>query len=414
VDVPDRAATRAPRARAAAPSKGATRGAARVASRASRRREDATARAGASAQSELTLALRRLAEETGAARCAAWSCRPEGTPFVAAARFAEGRAHAPRPAELAALSRLRRATRLGGRSPAALRALARRHGFAAVAPVERAGEGPPTAYLLIGPDASSRAVAALEAAARRVAPRLAVAEAYVRLDVLDTGLRRLDRLAALGDLVAEIVHEVRNPLVSVKTFLQLLPERLDDPEFHTDFLGIVTDELRRIERLLDVVLGHARPRGASMRDASAELAPALESVARLVAHRALERGVRFETRIAPALPAVALSEDALRQIALNLVLNAIEATPAEGAVVVSAERAGAGLALVVDDAGPGIPPALRERIFEPFYSSKRERPGGLGLAITRRLVEEAGGRIEVSSRREGGTRFHVTLPRTPR
>lgn len=415
MDVPDRAAPPTPRARAAARAKGAARSAPRVESRPGRARETAAraprAGASASAQSVLALAVRRLAEETGAARCAAWSCRPDGAPFVAAARFADGRALAPRPAELAALATLRRAARLGARSPAALHALARRHGFAAAAPVERAAEGPATAYLLIGPDASPRAVAALEAASRRIAPRLAVAEASARLDTLDAGLRRLDRLAALGDLVAEIVHEVRNPLVSVKTFLQLLPERLDDPEFRTDFLGIVTDELRRIERLLDVVLGHARPRGAGARDASAELAPAIESVARLVAHRALERGVRFETRIAPDLPAAALPEDALRQIALNLVLNAIDATPAEGAVEVAAEAAGEGVALVVDDQGPGVPPALRERIFEPFFSTRRERPGGLGLAITRRLAEEAGGRVEVSARRGGGTRFRVTLPR---
>jgi len=375
-------------------------------------------RGDASAQSVLALALRRLAEETGAARCAAWACRPDGSPFVAAARFAEGRALAPRPAELAALAVLRRASRLGSRSPAAVRALAQRHGFAAAAPVEAAAGGSPTAYLLVGPTTTPRVLSVLGAAARRTAPLLAVADASARLATLDADVRRLDRLASLGDLVAEIVHEVRNPLVSVKTFLQLLPERLDDPEFRTGFLEVVTDELRRIERLLDVVLGHARPARLARAEGDAggderhaAFAPVLESVARLVAHRALERGVRLETEVADALPAAALPEDALRQIALNLALNAIDVTPPEGAVRLRAERSGTSVVLLVDDEGPGIPATMRERIFEPFFSTKRERPGGLGLAITRRIAEEAGGAIEIGTSPGGGTRFRVRLPR---
>lgn len=375
-------------------------------------------RAESSAPSVLALAVRRLVAETGATRCAAWARRPDGSPFVAAARFTEGRALVPRPAELAALAALPHAARIHARSPAALRALAERHGFAAAAPIERATSGDATAYLLAGPEASPRLVGALDAAARRAASLLAVADASARLASLDADVQHLDRLASLGDLVAEIVHEVRNPLVSVKTFLQLLPERLDDHELRTDFLDVVTDELRRIERLLDVVLDHARPprrlRAAAEVDReerSAPLAAVLDSVTRLIAHRALQRGVRLETECADARLAAALPEDALRQIALNLALNAIDATPPEGRVHLRAGRRGTAVALIVDDQGPGVPKALRERIFEPFFSTKRERPGGLGLAITRRIVETARGAIEVGPAPGGGTRFRVRLPR---
>lgn len=392
MDVPDTAVPRAPR-RAR-----------------SRKREWRVA----GAQDAVALALRRLAERTGASRCAAWSTRPDGTPFVAASLFSEGAALAPNADELAALATLERASRLAARAKAELRDLGARHGFEAAAPIER-DAGPPSTFLLFGgmPGGAPpppRALAALDAIARQTAPRLAAADATARFASLDAEVRRLDRLAALGELVAEIVHEVRNPLVSVKTFLQLLPERIDDPEFRTEFLGVVADELRRIERLLDGVLAHARPRAGAGAESSAEIGGVVESVVRLVAHRALERDVRLETALPAGLPRVGLGEDALRQVVLNLALNAIDATPAGRTARLSAEAAEDGLALIVEDEGPGVPVAIRERVFEPFFSTKAERPGGLGLAISRRIVEEAGGRIAIDDRPGGGTRFRVSLP----
>jgi signal transduction histidine kinase len=247
-------------------------------------------------------------------------------------------------------------------------------------------------------------------AARRSAA--AVAE---RLERLDDAVRELDRLAGLGGLVAEIVHEVRNPLVSIKTFLDLLPERLDDPDFRGEFLEVARDEMRRIERLLDLVLDHARPRRAEAeapQEARRGAAPdeAIRAVARLLAHRAAARGVRLEAHAAAGLPAAAIAPDALRQVLLNLAVNAIEATPADGDVRLSARALGRALELRVEDRGPGVPAELRRRIFEPFFSTRRERPGGLGLAISRRIVEEAGGTLVAGARPGGGSCFRVRLP----
>jgi signal transduction histidine kinase len=341
--------------------------------------------------------------------------REAGEPFVAAG---SGEDPAPEPPSLAAFTegaRLAGATDLGSASAApALRALAFEQGFSAMIPVGLR-EGEPVALFLVGGaddppgQVRMRTLAALGTAARNLAVPLEAAVGLARIKRLDEGVRRLDRLAALGNLVAEIVHEVRNPLVSVKTFVQLLPERQDDPEFRTRFSEVVESELRRIERLLDVVLEHARPCSAAPPSTSTAVGPVLDSVARLLAHRALEHGVSLTAQAPPDLPGVAMSEDALRQVVLNLALNAIDATRSLGAVRLVAARVPEGVEVRVEDEGPGVPLALRERIFEPFFSTRRDRPGGLGLAISRRIVEEAGGLLTISDRIGGGSAFRFTL-----
>jgi signal transduction histidine kinase len=106
---------------------------------------------------------------------------------------------------------------------------------------------------------------------------------------------------------------------------------------------------------------------------------------------------------------VRIAGDSLRQILLNLALNAIEAAPEGGHVRIAAAQQGDGVEIALEDDGPGVPEALRARVFEPFFSTKA-KPGGLGLAITRRLVEDAGGSIEVEDRAPTGSRFRVRLP----
>ena len=109
-------------------------------------------------------------------------------------------------------------------------------------------------------------------------------------------------------------------------------------------------------------------------------------------------------------PKIALGGDALRQVVLNLLLNAIEATLPGGTVSLRARTDDKTVVIIVDDEGPGIPQELREKIFEPFYTTGSGRSGGLGLAISRRLVAEAGGEMCVGGREEGGAEFLVRLP----
>lgn len=374
----------------------------------------------ADVQSVLGGAVDRLARETGADRVAAWCRGASGRPAVFAAWNARGEDASLRALDeeaYAALAALPAATDLACEA-AAHAGVAREQGFLAAAPV-RTGGAEPAAFLLVGGGEAAeargvrpRTLAALDAEATRLASPLAAAAAAERLARMDADVRRLDRLAALGSLVAEVVHEIRNPLVSVKTFLQLLPDRAQEADFRESFLAVASDELRRVERLLDVVLQHGRPAPAGRSDAACAPRPALDSVARLVSHRALERGVEVEVDATPELPDARIAPDGLRQVLLNLALNAIDVTPEGGRVrFVARAQGAAALALRVEDEGPGVPPELRERLFEPFFSTKGERPGGLGLAISRRIVAEADGALELEERRGGGCAFRLELPK---
>jgi signal transduction histidine kinase len=130
----------------------------------------------------------------------------------------------------------------------------------------------------------------------------------------------------------------------------------------------------------------------------------LDSVVRLLAHRAQERGVALRAEAASGT-SVPIHADALHQVVLNLAMNAIDATPEGGDVHLLAVEAEGAARIACDDEGGGIPTELRDRIFEPFFSTKRDRPGGLGLAIARRMVLESGGTIAVEDRPGGGTRI---------
>jgi signal transduction histidine kinase len=366
-------------------------------------------------QSLLGRAVRDVSTATGGGLVAAWGRDATGAPRLLGARLEGASLRHPDEACYAALAALSGATDLGAAgAPAALRRVAEEHGFSAAAPVAPAEAGA-SAVLLAGGAADPpgrvrpRTLAALEAAARRVAGPAEAVFAAERLLRLDAEVQHLDRLAALGSLVAEIVHEIRNPLVSVKTFLQLLPERLHDPDFRERFLAVASDELRRVERLLDVILQHGRPRAPARSESEARADTVFESVAQLVGFRADERGVGLEVGDATGLPPLRIADDVLRQVVLNLVLNAIEVTPSGGTVRLSARETRERVELAVDDEGPGIPESLRPHLFDPFFSTKRDRPGGLGLSITRRLVEEAGGVLEVRDREGRGASLRVTL-----
>lgn len=336
------------------------------------------------------------------------------------------RAGVPKPperGEQALLWRQARATDLGDPTlPELARLFSRRTGFTAVRALTSARASAPGLLVLVGGSEDlagrvrPRTLARLDALASQLAGPVERDRTVTRMGELDDAVKRLDRLALLGSLVAEVIHEVRNPLVSIKTFLELLPHRLDDPEFHDEFRGLVLDEVFRLERLLGEVLAHARPGQPGERPDDADVAGSFAALEQLLAHRAREAGVTLSAEPLDAdFGAAALSPDALRQVLLNLCVNAIEACSEGGTVRVTARRRerGGGARLVeiwVEDDGPGIAEADRELVFEPFHSSRPDAPGGLGLAISRKLAEEAGGRLFVAQGTDGGARFVLRLP----
>jgi len=293
--------------------------------------------------------------------------------------------------------------------------------WCAAASVQHESDGSGLALVVAGRGESEgdaivrpRALADLEASAQVLRGRVSASRATEEMLRRDGDMQRLDRLSSLGELVAEIAHELRNPMVSLKTFIQLLPERYDDPDFREGFREVVAGELARMERLLGDLLSHARTHPSEELPGGVQLGEELSALSELLRYRCRLRGIDLSIEMPGSLPRARISADAFRQIALNLLLNAIAVTP-EGGVVrlhaASSERDGVrGLDVRVDDDGPGIAADLREAIFAPFFTTRRTAAGGLGLAISRRLAEAAGGTLVAEDAPGGGARLRLHLP----
>jgi signal transduction histidine kinase len=245
-----------------------------------------------------------------------------------------------------------------------------------------------------------------------VAVALENARLYEELRNSQIMLARTDRLAAVGTLAAGIAHEIRNPLVAVQTFVQLLPEQIDDLEFRTTFLELTNSELARVSTLINDLMTFARPSPALLDEA--DLNELAAQVVRLLAGQAKKREVTLTARLAPEDLRCVVDQGQIKQIFMNLLMNALQATPAGGAVTISTsavrETEGEGYCLIeVHDTGSGISPEQKEQIFDPFFTTK-DSGVGLGLFITHQIIKEHGGSIDVESEVGQGTRFLIRLP----
>ena len=230
-------------------------------------------------------------------------------------------------------------------------------------------------------------------------------------------LVRSERLASVGRLAAGLAHEIGNPLAALLGFEELMLQGGLDEAEQRDFLLRMKRETERIHRILRDLLDFARPAAPSTAPPAPEPAgsvgDALADVVALVKPQKALRDVALSTEVAADLPRVALSHQRIVQVLLNLVLNAADAAPRPGGrVAVRAARLGADRVRVeVEDNGPGIAAEVRDKLFEPFVTTKGVGEGtGLGLAVCRGLVEAAGGSISVETAAAGGARFVVDLP----
>jgi two-component system NtrC family sensor kinase len=251
----------------------------------------------------------------------------------------------------------------------------------------------------------------LNTLAAEAAIALENARLYEELKKSQDIIRRADRLSALGTLAAGIAHEVRNPLVSIQTFFQLAPQRLDDHEFSTTFLNTTAGEVKRIANLITELLSFARLPTPAF--GPLDLNAAVERVVTLLEPQAKNQKVTLTSGLAPALPLVHADGDQIKQVLVNLILNAIQATEPGGAVSISSRTMRNGNAnlvqLEIRDTGAGIPPDHLEEIFNPFFTTKAKGTG-LGLPIAHQIVTEHGGSIMVESREGEGTTVFVNLP----
>jgi signal transduction histidine kinase len=224
---------------------------------------------------------------------------------------------------------------------------------------------------------------------------------------LEEEVRKAERLAALGRLSAGVAHEIRNPLAGIRTTAELLHDRLEQDADLVRFVDVILEETERLDRIVSSLLRFAKP--SAPRRMPVQVVDLLERAARLAAGRASERGVALRVCAAPPLPEAPADRDQLMQVLLNLLLNAIDATPPGGEVVVRAEATGEELRLVVEDGGAGVPASLRDRVFDPFFTTK---PGGtgLGLSISQNILQQHGGRLRLERPDGGRSRAVATLP----
>jgi signal transduction histidine kinase len=235
--------------------------------------------------------------------------------------------------------------------------------------------------------------------------------AYRRIDRLQRRARQAERLAELGTLTGGLAHELKNPLSTIQLNLQLLREDLPDDQDATgrirNRLTTVQKEASRLRDILDDFLRYAgRMELVRM---PVDVAALLEEMVDFFHPQAQQQRVQLRLRPPEGPIVVPLDERLMKQALLNLMLNALQAMPQGGEIILSARREDGRVAVEVADTGPGMEPEVLGRIFQAYYSTKKGGHG-LGLAISKRVVEEHGGTITALSEVGKGTQFRIELP----
>jgi hypothetical protein len=219
---------------------------------------------------------------------------------------------------------------------------------------------------------------------------------------------RADRFAAVGELATGLAHEIKNPLAGLSGALELLAEDLRGSPRQAEVVGEMQHQVSRLGHTMDGLLSFARPPKTRLR--TTDVNATLEKVLFLVAQQRSAAAVAISTRLAEALPPVLADPGQLEQVLLNLCLNACQAMDGRGTLAVRSFEVEGGVAVEIEDDGPGIPPEVRAHVFQPFFTTKRDGTG-LGLAISARIVADHGGHIGYRCPATGGTAFTVTLRR---
>ncbi len=250
---------------------------------------------------------------------------------------------------------------------------------------------------------------------------VAVLRDLSRIRQLEEEVRRGETLAAVGRMSVGLAHEIRNPLTAIRGAVQLLRKELGDEARWGEYTDVLLKEVDRVNRIIESLLDLGRP--VQLRLARLNLHQLLEGVALLSEEMAASRNVRMVKRYDPSLPPILADEDRILQVFHNLVRNAIEAMPRGGRLTLTTRLSmnplfakvdlGGGVRHLVEvqvsDEGEGIPEALRNKIFDPFVTTK-ERGLGLGLSLCHRILEEHKGAIQVESVPGKGTTVSCFLP----
>lgn len=236
-----------------------------------------------------------------------------------------------------------------------------------------------------------------------------IAERTRELQEAQAHVLHQEKMAAFGLLAAGIAHEVGNPLTSISSLIQML-QRRDQDAYTKEKLALISGQLERIQTTLRELVNFSRP--ASTARTRVSIAEVVQEALNIAKYYKRIKGRQIETQLPPDLPAVLGVRDQLVQVLLNLVLNAIDATDTGGHILVRAEVVDGRVIIQVEDDGPGIAIEQQPRLFQPYFTTKKHGTG-LGLFVSRKLIVDHGGEIDVTSTPGQGTRFCVRLPAIP-
>jgi PAS domain S-box-containing protein len=224
---------------------------------------------------------------------------------------------------------------------------------------------------------------------------------------MEQRLQQSEKMAAIGELSTYMAHEIRNPLFSIGGFANSLLRNPSLNEFAREKAGIIYDESRRLDAILTSILNFARPTQQAI--GIFDAATVARQTVDLMCIGSEERGITVKVEIAEGLPKVSGNAENLKQCLINLVKNSLEAMPSGGALTVRARQEGPYVRLEVEDTGAGIAPDVQEKVFSPFYTTKHGG-AGLGLAMTKKVIEEMRGKVELESALGRGSRISLLVP----
>ncbi|MFQ5835984.1 MAG: sensor histidine kinase, partial [bacterium] len=215
-----------------------------------------------------------------------------------------------------------------------------------------------------------------------------------------------EKLAALGKLSAGIAHEIRNPLTSIKVLIHSLAKKITDTETKEKDIKVVEDEIERVNQIINRFLDFARPKQPQF--SLVDINQILEETINLVSGEVKEQNVVLEKELS-SLPCIQADGEQMKQVFLNLFLNAIRAMPEGGKLRIKTDLKGQCAWIEIQDEGTGIPEEIKDKLFEPFFTTKEEGIG-LGLSIVKRIIDDHKGSTEVKNLHPKGTVFTISLP----
>lgn len=239
----------------------------------------------------------------------------------------------------------------------------------------------------------------------KVSQDLIVAYKELR-DTVDL-LVRTAQLKSLGELSASIAHEIRNPLASIKGSIEIIATDFPADSPKKEFITIIEQEIERLNRLVEEFLRFAKP--SKPAKIEADINEIIMSVTKFISTQAAKTNINIVTNLASSMPLILIDSEQIRQVLLNLIINAIQASPPDSIIEISSKLTKDYIELFVRDYGKGVENSKREKIFEPFFTTKPQG-SGLGLAIAYQLIKQHNGEIMLLNTDSSGALFVVKLP----